>query len=264
MKENKVNLRQKQQETLVELGAYLYQVRCQQGISLEDVARYCCIRASLLQAIEQGNLDVLPEPVYVQGFIKQFADALGLNGAELAASFPRSPIVEEHPSRWWQIPLFIQLRPIHLYVVYILMVFGAVSGLSNLVPSSSLQVGNIERQQPPIEQVPNPHRPIEVNLTQPVQSLQPALMSPQNDPDKPVVVGVVLQEDSWLKVVVDGKTEFEGTLNEGEKRIWKANKELTVRAGNAGGVLVAFNDQAAQKLGKKGQVRQVTYPQINN
>ena len=264
MKENQTNLREKQQQALTELGSYLYQVRCQQGISIEDVGRYCCIRVSLLQAIEEGNLDALPEPVYIQGFIKQFADALGLNGSQLAANFPQAPILEASRSRWGKIPLFIQLRPIHLYLLYIVMVIGAVSSLSNLVQRSTLQVGSMEPQKPPIEQIPNPNRPIEVNLTQPVESLKPALMSPQQNFDKPVVVGVLLQEDSWLKVIVDGKTEFEGTLNEGEKRIWKANKELTVRAGNAGGVLVAFNNQEAQKLGEKGQVRQVTYPQISN
>ena len=42
----------------------------------------------MLQAIEQGKLDDLPEPVYIKGLIRQFADALGFNGVDFASSFP--------------------------------------------------------------------------------------------------------------------------------------------------------------------------------
>lgn len=38
-----------------------------------------------------------------------------------------------------------------------------------------------------------------------------------------------------------------------------ANKELTVRAGNAGGVLIAVNKKEAKQLGQPGQVEEVTY-----
>lgn len=34
-------------------------------------------------AIEEGNYDVLPGAFYARAFIKQYADAVGLNGEEL-------------------------------------------------------------------------------------------------------------------------------------------------------------------------------------
>jgi len=45
------------------------------------------IQLRLLQAIESGDPDELPEANLYLGFIKQYADALGLN-VELANSFP--------------------------------------------------------------------------------------------------------------------------------------------------------------------------------
>ena len=74
---------------------------------------------------------------------------------------------------------------------------------------------------------------------------------------KEVQVGVTLKESSWIRVIADGKTTFEGTLEEGSKRTWKAQKELTVKAGNAGGVLVSVNQQEAKKMGKPGSVEQL-------
>lgn len=42
----------------------------------------------LLQAIEEGDLNELPEPVYTQALIRLSADAIGLDGTELAKRFP--------------------------------------------------------------------------------------------------------------------------------------------------------------------------------
>ena len=261
MKENQTHLRKKQQEILTEIGEYLHEIRCQQGLSLEDVAIRSCIRATLLGAIEQGNLNALPEPVYVRGFIKRFADHLGLDGEEIARKFPQSKLLDIYPSAWWKFPL-VQLRPVHLYIVYIAMVIGAVSGLSHLVQRSALQqVTQIETPSP-VQPLPNPNPSVEVSLpiNQASNSGNSTLISSQSDPNsnKPVVVGIYLQEESWLKVSVDGKTEFEGILPKGEKRNWKANEEITVRAGNAGAVLVAFNNEE-KRLGARGQVMQATY-----
>jgi hypothetical protein len=74
-----------------------------------------------------------------------------------------------------------------------------------------------------------------------------------------VVVEIKLEDKSWLRVVVDGKTEFEGIVTKGTEKTWVANQQLTIRAGNAGAVLVAFNEEEAKHLGERGQVQEVTY-----
>jgi cytoskeletal protein RodZ len=98
---------------------------------------------------------------------------------------------------------------------------------------------------------------------------QQQIVQPKSNPLQPVanktsnnqqlVVGVKLEDDCWLRVVVDGKTEFEGVLPQGTHRTWQANRELTVRAGNAGGVYVAVNNANAKQLGQPGKVGEVTY-----
>ncbi|MDA0672391.1 MAG: helix-turn-helix domain-containing protein [Cyanobacteria bacterium] len=85
-----INLTALQGERLREIGAYLRQTRLDRQVSLEDIRQQTFIQVYQLHAIETGDLQVLPEPVYVQGFIKKYAIALGLNGQELATSFPVS------------------------------------------------------------------------------------------------------------------------------------------------------------------------------
>lgn len=251
MKENKLHFRQEQLEKLKELGSYLRQCRTQQSISLDEVATITRIQARLLNAIEEGKLEQLPEPIYIKGFIKRFADALGLNGAEFAGAFPTGAALQFIKPSWRNLPA-AQLRPFHLYLLYILLVVFAVSGLSLLVRRSAVQV--VEREDFPQPAANLPQQP----------SPPPKLASISNpanprDPNKPVQVDITLESRSWIRVVADGKTQFEDILEEGTQRTWVANQQLTIRAGNAGGVLVEFNNEIAKRMGAPGEVEEVTF-----
>ncbi len=76
-----------QQSQLAQIGAFLRDHREKQGKSLEDIAICTYIRPQLLNGLETGDPDVLPEPIFVQGFIRRYAEAMGLNGLELAQQF---------------------------------------------------------------------------------------------------------------------------------------------------------------------------------
>ena len=50
------------------------------GVSLKDIEAETSIRTPYLQAIEEGNIDQLISSPYARGFIKQYANYLGLDG----------------------------------------------------------------------------------------------------------------------------------------------------------------------------------------
>lgn len=77
-----------QQEQLRAIGIYLSQVREEQARTLEEISAKTYIPLRLLKAIEAGQEKPLPEPVFVQGFIRRYADALGLDGVDLSQRFP--------------------------------------------------------------------------------------------------------------------------------------------------------------------------------
>jgi cytoskeletal protein RodZ len=66
-----------------------------------------------------------------------------------------------------------------------------------------------------------------------------------------------LKSSSWIRVIADGRTEFEGVLPEGSHRNWKATQQLTVKTDNAGGVLMSVNQQEAREMGKPGKTGEV-------
>ncbi|CAN5710931.1 hypothetical protein BH23CYA1_BH23CYA1_22710 [soil metagenome] len=92
-----------QQSQLAQIGAFLRENREKQEKSLEDIAIRTYIRPQLLNGIEKGDPDLLPEPIFVQGFIRRYAEALGLKGTELAQQFtvtsiPSTPRPAQQPA----------------------------------------------------------------------------------------------------------------------------------------------------------------------
>ena len=123
-------------EKLAEIGAQLRRFREENSICLERVALVTMIRSQLLEAIEQGQLDQLPEPIYTQGLIKRYAEAMGVDTEPFADFFEAEPALaatEKSSSR--DLPV-AQLRPIHLYLFYIFLIVCSVNGLSQLMHRS--------------------------------------------------------------------------------------------------------------------------------
>ncbi len=254
-----VQLNLEQAERLKELGYDLQQFRQKQRISLETVATKTLIPVRLLAAIETGNVEQLPEPVYIQGFIRRYADAIGMDGVELANAFPAQTDLKV-PKASWRGTVQAQLRPLHLYLLYMVLVISAVSGLSYLLNRSSTPPMPLAKQPNPAASEAPPSGPANPTLPDALAPDRTAQAVPASPiPQKSVHVGLTMTSQSWVRIVVDGKIEYEGVLSEGTEREWEANKQLVLRAGNAGGVMVSLNNGAAKRLGQPGAVEEVTF-----
>jgi cytoskeleton protein RodZ len=122
-------------ETIRHIGQQLQQARESKGMSLSQLKIYTHIPINQMEALENGNLELLPEDAVVRGFIRIMANALGLNGSALAASLPAPDTVKSVLPSWYQSKnstgsLVLDINPISLYLGYATLVAGAVSGLS--------------------------------------------------------------------------------------------------------------------------------------
>lgn len=72
---------------MTELGRKLKEARESKGMSLSDVQESTKIQKRYLEGIEEGSYDIMPGKFYVRAFIKQYAEAVGLNAEELFEEF---------------------------------------------------------------------------------------------------------------------------------------------------------------------------------
>ncbi|MFD1456047.1 helix-turn-helix domain-containing protein [Levilactobacillus lanxiensis] len=71
----------------ITLGKTLRDARIAKGYTLDDLQQTTKIQKRYLIAIEDQNFDELPGDFYVRAFIKQYADMVDLDGAELLKQF---------------------------------------------------------------------------------------------------------------------------------------------------------------------------------
>jgi cytoskeleton protein RodZ len=64
---------------MFEIGSSLRQARERRGLALADVQRETRIRVRYLQALEDERFDLLPGDAYVKGFLRSYAEFLGLH-----------------------------------------------------------------------------------------------------------------------------------------------------------------------------------------
>ena len=92
---------------MFEIGYSLRAARERQGIGLPEAELATKIRAKYIRALEEEDFDALPGDAYVRGFLRTYADFLGLDGEiyvdEYASRF--------HNSEWEDEPAVSRRRP---------------------------------------------------------------------------------------------------------------------------------------------------------
>ena len=72
---------------MFEIGSSLRQARRHRRLELADVERSTHIRVRYLAALEEERFDVLPSPAYVRGFLRTYAEFVGLDGGLLVDEY---------------------------------------------------------------------------------------------------------------------------------------------------------------------------------
>lgn len=117
------------QAVLRTIGEQLRKARMARGYSLEQLHQLTWVPVYQLKFLEAGEVNRLPEDVYVQGFVRRIAEKLNLDAKTILA-----PLVEQTDERdravipsWQHRPP--SLQPVHLYVGYAALMTGALGGL---------------------------------------------------------------------------------------------------------------------------------------
>ncbi|NKB49677.1 MAG: DUF4115 domain-containing protein [Alphaproteobacteria bacterium] len=102
-----------QDETVAEhVGAFLREARQTTGRSVAEVATSLRIRTKFVQSIEDGRYEDLPGQTYAVGFVRSYADYLGLDTEALITQFKtESRNAESHPDLAFPVPTTVGWFP---------------------------------------------------------------------------------------------------------------------------------------------------------
>lgn len=233
--------------------------REERKISLEQVAESTLINIRFLEAIERGDMSVLPQ-AYVRAFIREYASVIGLDPAEVMRRYdealarssggaelpkepsPPRPAPEEHP------PDAPPGRPRSRLArnAAIIVALAAVAGLVIVFGGRN---GSAPPQEVAFQDVVREH---EARTT-------PQQTAAQSPTAQPVAVDSLTLSASttdsvWVQLTIDAGAPQEFLFAPGRKRSWKAQEKFVVTLGNAGAVQFTLNGIPLGTLGKPGAV----------
>ncbi len=249
------NFTPEQVKKLSEIGAHLRNLRTQKGLSIEDVAAKTLIQGRFLEAIEAGDVQPLPETLYVRGFIRRFGEAVGVDGVQLSEQLPLEKnryFAATADTTKTSGPSAIAVRPWHLYALYLVGILAAGSALSYVLSRQTAELSGKPAGQasPAATQNAQPSP-----AASPKPSPSPA--AKPKPPAAPVQAKLNITKDAYMVITLDGKQIFEGILKQGESKTYTAQKTINIYTGNAGGVTLSANNKAAKPMGKDGQVTEL-------
>jgi cytoskeletal protein RodZ len=270
------------------VGYTLRQERERQNLSIEDIEQGTSIRALYIEAIEGGEYDKLPGKVYTKGFIKNYANFLGMDAdlvikefqtdmAELEAEAQAEeaeqsaeanhdvktevkteskPVKPEKKKFGYSIeddsaPNKSSVIIVAAVVFIAALAGGAWSWLSN-------SDGEVAKVNPPVQQT-------QIVTTEPVaesisesttESVANANPAPKNDV---VNVQARFNDRCWTLVTVDGAVVQEGIIEGGQTLSWEGKDNVTFRLGNAGAVEFFQDGKSVGILGAEGDIVDKTF-----
>jgi cytoskeletal protein RodZ len=235
------------------LGETLRQARLDKGVSLADAARDTRIRRGYLEALEAEDPASLPPAVYTRGFLRSYAEYLGLNPQSMVELYQpaarREPVTQLRAAvPRVAIPRQIPVRPV-LYgiggiVFAALLYFGwnwyqdvqhtLREGDTSLRPRSGTPTATGAR-------LPTPF-PIALASPSPTASPTP---EPTPSPT-PVVDGILVEFRTtarvYVEAAVDGRQVVAETLPAGTQRSLPLAKDSVImRASNGSAVELTVN-----------------------
>ena len=245
-------------------GDELRRERLAREISLEEISAATKISLRLLTALEASDLKRLPAPAFTRGFIRSYAQHIGIDAeekicaylAELARnSNGNAPMIVPGRRRFWR-GRGTTAGMLVGGVTALLLLLGliarpqrhATARMESPTPARAARAVDLKNLTVSSEPTPAVRQPALAPAAAPAAAPQGGAAE--------TVVSLVLEfdQDSWTKLDTDEGTVFSGLIRRGEVKRFESRGGFRITLGNAGGVRATVNGQAVQPLGRAGQV----------
>jgi len=235
-------------------GRYLQSIRHEKKISLEKVSQETRIAVRNLKLIEKEDLEALPDEVFVKGFLRAFARAIGADGDEAVRLYRARLNMEIKLASAGNFSPKSSLTPWRNLILSITallaLIIVSLYGVSYFQHQTSAHQGG--------------EAPSESNSLQETLPRDQKVTSAKNESTPKAFQKLVLQisamEDTWIKVIVDNLDPKEYNLLSGEVIEVEASTGYNLLIGNAGGLELKLNGEPIKIHGKNGEVVNIELP----
>jgi len=252
-----------------EIGKTLHEARTRLGLTLEQAERSTRIRAYYLEALERGNLDLLPSPVQARGFLQNYATYLGLDSQAILKRYSevldsqrtgpfRRTRLSEAPTR----PT-VRVRTRRFSADLLVAAVVSVAVLAVLIAGFGRLAASLRERNQAASAFLIPTFTPQPTEPNPLGS-PPAAAGLRETPTPPVSIepglsGVVdlrllVERRAFLIVEVDGDEVYRGRPTPGDLLEYQGQELVKVTTGNGGGLRAFYRGVDQGLLGELDEV----------
>ena len=253
------------------IGRVLERARKDRGLSLEEAERATKIRKRYLAGLEQDDYTVLPDAVYARGFLKTYANFLGLDGDGLSEKLRTRKKPRRERRLSYAAPSSESERPIinpggvpgaeKRNIPRSTIMTIAIAALVIAALIGALYIVGLSVRSAVVDDARNAERIAAPVKPEPEESGEGSgFRNSEDNPSGALTVGVEVEgAPAWIRVRSDSETVFEEVAQPGFSQTFEARRVVGIRAGDAGAVSVEVNGQDVGALGDPGQVLERDY-----
>ena len=235
-------------------GRYLQSMRLKKKISLETISEETRVAIGNLRLIEKEDLEALPDQVFVKGFLRAYALAIGADGDKAVELYTARLNME---SRLADAGSF---SPRSSFAVWRNLILSIMAVLSLIVLSlygfSYFQSHTSDQQ---ASEATAGSEISEAALSRPEAGPNTQKDTAPKTADK-FILNLTAIDDTWIKVIIDNKEPREYNLISGEKLELEASAGFNLLIGNAGGLELKLNGEPVTISGKAGEIVNIQLP----
>ena len=234
-----------------DIGNFLRERREARGISLIEVEKDVKIRKKYLQALEEGNIDLIPGKTYLIGYLRNYSKYLGIdeeNIDQIIQTYHNLEKQKSNSKKTKEEHIYLKRKDKSLFekknfffpIKYVYLTsFVLIIFIGLLLLNRSLK----EAQDFP---VPSPEIGNETNLNieekaddistlaeELIESEAEAIITeyPAQDSiltEKLPILKLIATDKTWVKILSEDNTIFEGILFEDEEFLWETDQVLEI------------------------------------
>ncbi|MDK2921951.1 MAG: cytoskeleton protein RodZ [Desulfonauticus sp.] len=282
--------------TLKEIGQILQEARQSKNLDLKDIHDNIKVSIYILKAIEEGNENILPHPVYTKSFIQSYARFLGLDwkkiGEEYASIYELNNKIEDIDS----LPTTVKQERKNFWliaIIVLILLFILVLGIKSLIKNSSdkeIEQSSLSQQETLSQNTNVVKGSNIVSKNNSIQELKREDNKDNNEKEEKNIIAqnknntsvnssivlpklednnsslispkhsleIISTDKCWVLAKVDDENR-EVFLYPGEKIVLNYNSFLEVKLGNAGGVKLILDGKEYPLEAEAGQVKTLKF-----
>ena len=269
IKNNIISKKGEESNQMKDIGNFLRERREASGISLIEIEKDLKIRKKYLQALEEGNIDIIPGRTYIVGYLRNYSKYLGIDEENINSIIQTYKDLEKRKRDLEYIKeenifikrkdksiskkrrIFFPIKYVYLASFVLVILIGLLWINHSLkeaqdfpVPSPEIKTEtdiNIE------EKTESTVTLIEEDVETKIETLIEETLTSENVlVSKMPILKIIANDSTWVKVLSQDEIIFERILFKGEEIFWQSNQSLNLITEYPAKIETYYNNEAIE------------------